>query len=72
MTIQPLSICDIQALTTPTVPITHTPPTNGSAVSTILLATGIVIITGYAIIVTIENNRNKKMLLHAKASIEQE
>lgn len=35
--IQPLSICDIQALTTPTISIAHTPPTNGPAVSTILL-----------------------------------
>ena len=71
--IQPLSICDIQALTTPRVSIAPSPPpSNGPGVGTILLVAGIVVIAGYAIAVTVENSRHKKMLLQTKASLKHE
>lgn len=71
--IQSLSICDIQALTTPRVSTAPTPPpSNGPGVGTILLVAGIVVIAGYAIIVTVESKRNKELLIQSNTTLEQE
>jgi hypothetical protein len=70
--IQPLSICDIQALTTPRVSIAPTLPSNGPGVGTILLVAGIVVIAGYAIAVTVESKRNKELLIRSNTTLEQE